>query len=69
MLQLWEGWVLCQGMLPAKVGQLTSYSITYGKSAVEPAERPSITVWLCQLHHCGGDTHGSGVMVYDNDLE
>jgi hypothetical protein len=44
----------------AKAGQLTSYSSTYGYPVEEPAERPSIAFWLCQLYHRGGDTHGRG---------
>jgi hypothetical protein len=33
MLQLLEGWALCQGLLPAKVSKLTSYSSTNGQPA------------------------------------
>jgi hypothetical protein len=44
----------------AKAGQLTSYSSTYGYPVEEPAERPSVAFWLCQLYHRGGDTHGRG---------
>jgi hypothetical protein len=59
-LQLWEGFALRQGMLPAKAGQLTSYSSTYGYAVEEPAEGPNIVFWPHQLHHHGGDIHGRG---------
>jgi hypothetical protein len=54
--KLWEGWTLCQGLPLAEVGQFTMYSSSCGK----PTERPSTTIWPCQLHRCGGDTHRRG---------
>jgi hypothetical protein len=60
MLQLWKGWSLCQGLPPAEAEQLTTYPSACGESVEGPAERPSTTILLCQLHHRGGDTHGRG---------
>jgi hypothetical protein len=58
MLQLWEGWALCQGLPLAKAGELTSYSGTNGQPVEEPAEGLSAVIWPRQLHYHGGDTHG-----------
>jgi hypothetical protein len=60
VLQLWKGCALCQGLPLAKVGQLTSYPSARSEPAEELEEKPSIAVWLCQLHRHGGDTHGRG---------
>jgi hypothetical protein len=45
VLQLWEGWELCQGLPPAKAGKLTSYSGTNGQPGEEPAEGLNAVIW------------------------
>jgi hypothetical protein len=60
MLQLWEGWALCQGLQPAKADKLTLYSGTNGQPTEEPVEGLSAVIWPRQLHYCGGDTNGRG---------
>jgi hypothetical protein len=63
VLQLWEGWALCQGLPPAKAGKLTLYNGTNGQPTEEPAKEPSAAIWPCQLHYRGGDTHGRGSLL------
>jgi hypothetical protein len=55
VLQLWEGWILHQGLPRSHVGQLTAYSSARGEPADGPSEGPSTTVWPRQLHHHGGE--------------
>jgi hypothetical protein len=39
MLQLWKSWVLCHGVPPVEIGQLTTYSKTCGESTKGPTKR------------------------------
>jgi hypothetical protein len=60
VLQLREGWEICQGLPTAETGQFATYSSTCGEPVEEPVEKRNTMIWPCQLHHYGGDTHGRG---------
>jgi hypothetical protein len=51
-------WPLHSRMPPAQAKQLTVGSGTCGQSTEGPSEGSCTSDGPCQLHHCGGDSHG-----------